>query len=65
MHTTWLCDSGSCEHETEVKHVVGSGVYCEECAARRISLAFEPEDEEAEQLQEIEKQRQLVEQVGE
>lgn len=45
---TWLCDSGSCEHETDVKHERGSGVLCAECRAKSIKYAFEPEQKEGE-----------------
>lgn len=46
---TWLCDEGNCEHETDIRHVRGVGVFCGACSARRIALAFDPDEEEAQQ----------------
>jgi hypothetical protein len=46
---TTQCDSASCEHETHCTHERGTGVYCEECAARRVRLAFDPDAELEEQ----------------
>lgn len=46
---TWQCDSGNCEHETDTRHERGSGVFCDECAARKIKTSFDPDQERADQ----------------
>ncbi len=46
---TYQCDGSHCEHETDVRHQRGAGVYCEECAARRVKFSFDPEGERADQ----------------
>ena len=45
--TTETCDSSTCEHEV-VPHKRGDGVYCAECAAKRVRYSFDPERERAE-----------------
>ena len=45
--TTETCDSSTCEHEV-VPHKRGDGVYCAECAAKRVRYSFDPEREMAE-----------------
>jgi hypothetical protein len=44
---TEACDSSTCEHEV-VPHKRGDGVYCAECAAKRVRYSFDPERERAE-----------------
>lgn len=49
LELTWICDERNCEHETSVRHVRGSGVYCPECAAKRVRNSFDSEAEERDQ----------------
>lgn len=54
---TYQCDGDTCEHETDVLHDRGSGVFCAECAARRVRLAFDPAAEADDQAEVREAQR--------
>jgi hypothetical protein len=56
---TWQCDSGSCEHETEVRHQQGAGVFCRECYTRRVANSFDPEAEQR-SLDIVEQQQKLL-----
>lgn len=57
---TYMCDGESCERETEVRHERGSGVWCTDCAARRIRLAFDPDAEREGQAAAVAHARQHI-----